>query len=92
MNKDLIKRIDEALEPPTDIGSAWVVLEDCRDEIQRLESELAKAKEYVPMTDDEITEATQVAKSDMLHQPTVYCWKTLETAIIARYNEQRGVK
>ena len=53
MNEDLIKRIDEALEPPTDIGSAWVVLEDCRDEIQRLESELAKAKWYEPMTDDE---------------------------------------
>lgn len=43
---------------------------------------------YVPMTDDEITEATKVTKSDLLHEPTKYCWRVVEQAVLARIEQQ----
>lgn len=50
----------------------------------------ALAEPYVPMTDDEITKATQVLKSDLLHEPTLYCWRAVEAAVLARLGVEVG--
>lgn len=78
MNNDLLKRIDEELQWLPYGSSKWQLLNDCRAEIER------PSKPYVPMTDDEITEATQVMKHDLLHEPTLYCWRQVEAAVIKR--------
>lgn len=53
---DLMARIDgELANGPWDATTERLLIA-CKAEIERLEAELAKAKEYVPMTDDELEE------------------------------------
>lgn len=73
-----IVHIEALRQALADTPSVDALLADCRAEIERL------SKPYVPMTDDEITEATQVMKHDLLHEPTLYCWRQVEKAVIKR--------
>ena len=75
----LIKRIDDVLDWEQNMGHGdgfrANLLRDCRAEL---------TKKYVPMTEDEITESTKVLKSDLLHEPTLRCWKAVEAEVIRR--------
>ena len=95
MNNELIQRIDDELSTPMMPEPVRRLLRDCKAEIERLviwPSELLDkierlSKPYVPMD----------AHDWMLTMEDDYCFsyeraQKVETAVIDRYNEQRGVK
>ena len=81
MNKDLIKQAEVCLSKPSEMHSehekALYVLRDCVTEIERL------SKPYVPMNNIELN-ALDYSGSNI--------FETVQNAVIARYDEQRGVK
>jgi len=99
MNNDLIKELEVLLDYyrgcPT--GSLFTTFTKCKAEIERLviwPSELLDkierlSKPYVPMT---IFECYDVAASYNAESEHLSLVAHIEAAVIARYNEQRGVK
>lgn len=83
MNNELITRIDDELSTPMMPEPVRRLLRDCKSEIERL------SKPYVPMT---IFECYDVAASYNAESEHLSLVAHIEAAVIARYNEQRGVK
>lgn len=86
MNKSLELQIYEAKSgccSLEDVCGTCATLDACKDEIQRLEGELAKAREYVHLTDYEITKAINYI---LVHEHFMKQLRALEQAIIARQN------
>ena len=88
MNNELIKRIDRERDVYRLYGfdgcDTDLLLADLKAEIERL------SKPYIPMTEIDryrIKDSFEYATSGELGKIAI-----VETAVIARYNEQRGVK
>ena len=77
----LKERIDDGINNFGSIGDFKIsgILVDCKAEIERLESKIAKAKEYVPMTSDELIWEAQKGGVG-----SVYGLRSLQNAIIKR--------
>lgn len=91
MNNELIKQIDEERYAYRlygfDGSSTDLVLADCKAEIERL------SKPYVPISEHEIdTLWRSVEYTKPYDEFRIDLAQRIETAVIARYNEQRGVK
>ena len=83
MSRELMERINNCNDG---VVFPSKILADCKAEIQRLESELAKAREYVPMTDDE-WETLYKTYEQLIYDPSPSP-KYIEAEVVRRMKEQ----